>query len=172
MRKPTAARVREFLHYDRDTGVFTWIKKPSQGVNVGDRAGSETQGYRNIKFGTVLYREHHLAWVYVYGVWPNRLDHKDLDGTHNWIGNLRECTHGQNSTNRNCRSDSSIGLKGVSPVLGSKTFRVRIQHGHKRIPVSGFGTAQLAHEFYCLAADMLHGEFANHGVHKCANRHA
>lgn len=45
----TAQRLRELLHYDADTGVFTWIVDRSPKTRRGDVAGSiYSNGYRMI----------------------------------------------------------------------------------------------------------------------------
>src|SRR6202035_4009666 len=85
----TAERLREFIHYDPLTGVFTWLvlpvcrgprfvgRGPNQ-VRVGGIAGcvSKSNGYRRIKIGGHPYCAHRLAWLYMTGTWPkDEIDH-------------------------------------------------------------------------------------------------
>lgn len=73
------ARLKELLHYDPISGVWTWRVSNTR-VRAGDRAGTVVaQGYRKIKLDGKKYFEHRLAWLYVLGRWPAKgLDHKNL----------------------------------------------------------------------------------------------
>lgn len=169
----TAEKLREVLHYDPETGIFTWLVSTSNRVKVGQRAGTLVKTARggprrNIKVLGRLYKEHHLAWLYVHGVWPEMLDHKDGNGTHNWIENLRPCTLGQNNANRKLDRRSNSGYKGVVLHKVSGRWRAYIRSNGNMTSLGYFDTPELAHAAYCKAADMLHGEFSNHGTHKCA----
>src|SRR5882762_1063268 len=95
----TQARLKELLTYDPETGWFR--NRNSRGrAACGERAGSPSgHGYRKVSLDYGKYYEHHLAWLYVYGVWPGELDHKDTDRSHNAIDNLRPTTRTQNNHN-------------------------------------------------------------------------
>src|SRR5690606_5927947 len=85
----TAARLRELLHYDPETGIFIWLPKPQSAFSksrhhkaaytryAGKVAGSlKKRGYCYIKIDGVMYGAHRLAWLYVHGCWPlNQIDH-------------------------------------------------------------------------------------------------
>lgn len=75
--------------------------------------------------------------------------------------NLRFCSREENVRNSKRQVCNTTGYKGVTAKRGK--FRARISYNRKRIFLGDFPTPELAHEMYCLAADMLHGEFANHG---------
>ncbi|WP_186269836.1 HNH endonuclease [Burkholderia gladioli] len=90
----------------------------------------------------------------------NRLDNRRV--------NLRVCTRSQNLWNARGMNGRS-GLKGVSWHATSKKWRARMttEKGvHRHLGV--FDTPELANEFYTLAVQMVHGEFAyqNGGDHQ------
>lgn len=113
----TAARLRELLHYDPETGVFTWRVNTSN-VKAGAIANSvHTNGY--IRFGVDGAKRyaHRLAWLYVHGEMPaHQIDHINGNRRDNRITNLRDVTRGVNMENqRRARSNNmSSGLLGVS----------------------------------------------------------
>jgi hypothetical protein len=164
----TAARLRELLHYDPETGVFTWRVRRRSGVKgrvaPGDIAGSlQSKGRDRLRIGIdyKVYRAHRLAWLYMTGEWPSRLvDHKDLNGLNNRWDNLRLATHSQNTTNSRVRSDSISGLKGVSFHKIKNRYQARIKVDRKTIRLGYFNTAEEAHAAYCDAAEHHFGEFA------------
>ena len=63
----TATQLREILHYDPETGGFTWLVKPRNNrTNIGAVAGTMrgTSG-RYIVIDRHGYRESRLAWLYM-----------------------------------------------------------------------------------------------------------
>lgn len=67
----TADDVRKILHYDAKTGIFTY-RASRKSVTAGKRAGSvEPNGYRFIGFRGERHPAQRLAWLYVYGEWPD-----------------------------------------------------------------------------------------------------
>lgn len=156
-------RVREVLDYNPETGVFTW-KISRKGAPFGKVAGSLGGGddglYWVICVDYERYYAHRLAWFYVYGVWPTRLDHKDTIKHHNAILNLREATTVQNSGNMRAHRKNKLGLKGVRLHSSGRYYQARIGVDHKDIHLGYFPTAEEAHEAYMVAAKKLHGDFA------------
>ena len=74
----TEARLKERLHYDPDTGIFTWLKMSRQPKRLGSVAGGRCDGYIQIYLDGLIYRAHRLAWLYMTGEWPvGYLDHKN-----------------------------------------------------------------------------------------------
>ncbi len=113
----TAARLRELLHYDPGTGVFTWLAKSHHRsrVQIGGVAGGlGAGGYWQIGIDMVLHKAHRLAWLHHYGEWPDGgLDHINRVTTDNRIANLRIASQSQNRQNTLTRRDSKSGIKGV-----------------------------------------------------------
>ena len=114
---PPLEELRENIDYNPDTGIFTWIKKPSIATKVGQEAGSVNKdGYICISFRNNLYYAHRLAYYMYYGIDPleKLVDHIDGDKSNNKINNLRLATKSQNGANRvNLPSNNTSGAIGV-----------------------------------------------------------
>lgn len=164
----TSDHLKELLHYDPDTGVFTWLKDRIAGKGNGyvrTPAGTvadapHPDGYRQIKIEGVRYLSHRLAFFYMTGEWPtDDVDHIDLNRTNNRWENIRPATRSQNKFNTLVRADSKTGVKGVSFHHGK--YRAMIMVEGERINLGiydGVGEAAMS---YALAAQELHGEYAN-----------
>ena len=118
----TQELLKEKLHYDKDTGIFTWTDSKLNNSKVrGKQAGNidKYNGYRRIAMKldgkARFFKAHRLAWLYVYGEFPKlTLDHINHDKTDNRISNLREVTQRENHRNRSMRKDNTSGYNGVS----------------------------------------------------------
>jgi hypothetical protein len=155
----TAARLREVLSYDPDTGIFTWMISTGPRAKVGAVAGTlGKDGYIRIKVDGRKYLAHRLARLYVFGVWPEAgVDHRDGVGSNNWIKNLRVATQALNMQNqRKARSNNKCGLLGVSPNGDLWKARIVVDGVHEYLGT--FGTPEQAHTAY-LAAKALHHPF-------------
>jgi hypothetical protein len=110
----TQEALKKALHYDPETGHFTWLIKSSPVRLPGTRAGgNDGKGY--VMIG--LYGKNHkagwLAWFYVHGVWPQMIDHINGNPSDNSIGNLREVTYSQNNWNKRISKRNTSGYVGV-----------------------------------------------------------
>ena len=110
------SQLKELLHYDPDTGIFTNLVTRNRGALIGNQAGYLTpKGYVSISIKRIKYQAHRLAWFYVYGVWPiKHLDHINRIKNDNCIFNLREATISQNHQNIQLQSNNTSGYKGIS----------------------------------------------------------
>lgn len=166
----TAEELRQVIHYDPDTGLFTWIKCPRSSILPGSPAASLGKaGYMNLQVNKRLYKAHRLAWLYMTGEWPkDTVDHINRVKSDNRWENLREATALQQIANRVCLRNSKAGLKGVSYAkdkYGAKKYRAIYYRGGRRQHLGYFLTAQEAHEAYCKRAAEMDGEYAvNAGV--------
>ncbi|WP_318761860.1 HNH endonuclease [Aminobacter niigataensis] len=149
--------LKELLHYDPKTGIFTSMVQRSV-QPAGAIAGTvDDDGYIRISIRGGKYRAHRLAFLYMTGSFPDReVDHRDRVRTNNAWSNLRTATPSQNGANK--ASSSSAGLKGVQSTKSA--FVARIKHNGVRKYLGSFQTAEQAHLAYCRAANDLHGEFA------------
>ncbi len=152
----TQDRIKEVMHYDPETGEFSWLKS-SGTMKKGSRAGADHhEGYRKIKLNRITYQAHRLAWLYVHGCWPREhVDHINGDKGDNRICNLREATMAQNKQNSHRpNSNNKIGLLGVSK--SGERFHAKITKFAKCIHIGSFDTAEQAHEAYLSAKRQMH----------------
>jgi hypothetical protein len=114
-RKLTHDRLKELLHYDPLTGWFTWCVEASM-MKIGQRAGGlHGFGYRTIGIDYNKYLEHHLAWFYMTGEWPEfEIDHNNRKRDDNRWSNLVDSTKSQNGHNKGLHPSSTTGFPGVS----------------------------------------------------------
>jgi hypothetical protein len=156
MSKIDSTRLKELLHYDPSSGVFTWIV-PKRGTKISKIAGCIFDGgYRKIKIDGKDYKAHRLAWLYVYGNWPiGQIDHKNLVKDDNRICNLRDVTASQNQQNQLlAMANNKLGVKGVSKKRNK--FRAAIGVGKKKIHIGTFDTIEDAKKAYEIEAAKLH----------------
>lgn len=147
----TQARLKELLHYNPETGLFTRVKALQKG-KIGSIAGYDRlNSYVKIGLDRKYYMAHRLAWFYMTGKWPNSLiDHINGIKNDNRWANLREATSQQNNWNKKVSRLNRTGLKGV--YLIRNKYRVYICLG-------SFSNKEEAKAAYNKAAEKLHGEF-------------
>jgi hypothetical protein len=158
---PTAEKLRELLHYDPLTGVFTRRVKTGgrYGADVGAVAGTLTDaGYLKVSVMSYQYRAQRLAWLYMTGEWPAAdVDHIDGDRTNNRWANLRDVSRSTNLQNkRAAQSNSKTGLLGACWATRDQRFIARIKADGRYISLGGFDTAEQAHAAYIDAKRRLH----------------
>ncbi|QIO01908.1 homing endonuclease [Salmonella phage falkor] len=134
----TQEELKEILDYDLETGIFTW--KPNSNKNkswntkhAGKPAGSKVSGYIRITINKSKYYAHRLAYLYVLGAIPAKIDHRDLDGTNNAWDNIRKASSSDNGANRNKRSDNTSGYKNISWHSLTNKWHVQVMKEGKSI---------------------------------------
>lgn len=159
-------RLRQTLHYDKDTGVFKWIRFAGPNAVAGRSAGNVgLNGYVRITVDRKSYLAHRLAWFYVTGSWPkNQVDHIDGTRSNNAFANLREATVSQNSCNSKAPRTNTSGFKGVSWSKISGKWHAYIKTGGKRMNLGLYEDIFEAARVVAEARTAVHGEYANHGV--------
>jgi HNH endonuclease len=160
----TQEELKSVLHYDSDTGLFTWKRNNHNRHRIGCRAGGfhKTTGYINIRINTFQYQAHRLVWFYVYGVWPIEVDHEDHDRANNKLNNLRATTHMSNGRNRSLNKNNKSGYNGVRMHKRSKKWSAYIRNDGKNIHLGSFflkGEAIEARR----KANIKYGYHENHG---------
>lgn len=121
----TQEQLKELLHYDPNTGVFTareaWgrYSRYPAGTRVGRPNGS---GYRQVYIGAAKksFKEHRLAVLYMTGEWPvGEVDHINRIKDDNRWSNLRVVTRAENRRN--------LGSSGVYETPGGRwTSRISV----------------------------------------------
>jgi hypothetical protein len=137
----TAERLREVLHYDHETGVFTWKVRVSIRIVVGKAAGVVgKRGYVIIGLDGGHHYAHRLAWLYMTGRWPDgEVDHEDRMRTNNRWKNLRAAPVGQNAHNSGQRKNNTSGVPGVSWDKKRGCWIAKICINRKQIYLGSFG---------------------------------
>jgi HNH endonuclease len=158
-----ARRKSEFadLDYNPLTGIFTWRVKVNSRAKYGAVAGCWSRGYWVIRVAGKLHGAHRLAWFFVYGKWPEQIDHINGIQSDNRIANLRLATTAQNAANMKRPKDNTTGFKGVSFKKGK--WRATIKHAGHQFQIGTFATPEEAHAAYVAASRRLFGEFARAG---------
>jgi len=154
----TQERLKQLLHYNPETGLFTRIDIESNRTDrLGKQPGSRnTKGHIQIRLDGTLYVAHRLAWLYMNGRFPvNQLDHIDGDKTNNKITNLREATNKQNQENVPLQVNNTSGYRGVSFDKRLKKFRAYVCHNRQQITLGLFDTSELATSAAQKARDQL-----------------
>lgn len=153
-------QLKSLLHYDSETGIFTWRVCLANAAPVGSVAGTiYKKGNRYITIRRKRYQAHRLAWLYVYGTWPSlEIDHRNLERDDNRIQNLREATNQGNSANRRVFKGKALP-KGVTARPDGR-YRARIRVDGKLIHLGYFNTPRAANAAYAVAAKKYFGDFA------------
>lgn len=106
----TQDALKELYTYNSETGVFT-------NRSSGNTASSavNAKGYKRIAIKGKRYTQHRLAWLYVYGIFPeSQIDHRDRDKGNNAIDNLRDISNQMNHKNMPMQSNNTSGYTGVT----------------------------------------------------------
>ena len=157
----TQSYLKSIMTYDAESGLFIWKvkrKKVKQGSVVGTNGGH----YLQCKIDGKTYRLHRLAWLYVYGYLPVRLDHIDGNKLNNSISNLREVSSSENSKNLKRAKNNTSGVTGVGWHKARSMWRAYIIVGGKQVHLGNFveySEAVNARK----NAEVLYGFHENHG---------
>lgn len=157
----TRERLRHFLIYDPETGVFT--RRISSGTaRSGDVAGcTRPDGYIYISVEGRQYLAHRLAWLDQHGYLPpDHTDHIDGDRRNNRIANLRPATCAENLRNSRTPVNNTSGAKGVYWSKKRRKWVAQIAYGRSVINLGGFTRKESAIAARRAAEAEFHGEFA------------
>lgn len=128
------------LYYDKNTGIFTYLKKVSNNTNIGDIAGSiHKTGYNVIIIAGRSYKSHRLAFLWMNGSFPKKdIDHINGNKLDNRWENIREATKSENNKNSPRRKDNKSGICGVYWNPLKEEWRATIYNNKKHILLGNF----------------------------------
>jgi len=152
----TQEKLKQHLHYDAETGVFTRKTKTANMVKIGEVAGSiHPNGRIYIRVLSTPILAHRLAWLYVYGEMPYMIDHINGNPADNRISNLRVCDRNMNLQNqRKAQKHNKLGLLGVSQKGNRYVAQISINNKIRYLGL--FKTPEEAHEAYVSHKRVLH----------------
>jgi hypothetical protein len=153
--------IKDYLIYNKDTGIFVWEKAPSTFIKSGTVAGHSNGSHLYIVFDYKPYALHNLAYFYMTGKFPAKgfqMDHINRIPTDNRWCNLRLSTKSQNLANQAHRSKNLF--KGITWGKRQKKWRAQLTYQGKGMYLGYYNTAHEAHLAYVKKAKELFGEFA------------
>lgn len=156
-RPMTQKRLMGMVHYNPETGRFR-VRKSGKPLGC-----TESDGYLMAQLGVKTYALHRLAWLYVYGVFPEGIiDHIDHDKHNNAIKNLRDATQLENCKNKTLAKNNTSGTVGVrwNKRLGKWTAAVKVDR--KNIHLGTFSSYEEAVAVR-QEANIKYGFHENHG---------
>jgi hypothetical protein len=152
--------IKEYLSYDPETGIFTWIKKPKYSrIEIGFIAGYQTHTHHiRIKYNRKLYQAHRLAWFFTYGVVPEfNIDHINENPSDNRICNLRLDSNKENEQNVSTpQANNKSGYRGVCWATKERKWVASIKLKGKTTRIGRYDTPEEAHAAYLCAKRELH----------------
>ena len=159
----TQARLKELLHYDPETGVFTW-RVDRGSAAAGSVAGGPNSKHLRWMIGINGLRRPRarLAWLYMTGQFPApglEIDHINRDSFDDRWSNLRVATRSQNLVNR-VLPRIRLLPRGVFRQTKCETYQASISVNGKSQYLGTFPTPEEAHAAYVAAAKRIYGEFA------------
>ena len=168
----TQAEVKDRLHYEPETGIFTWLKVGRNRSEHGKEAGYlDLGGYRIIRILGTNYWAHRLAFLYILGSIPEEVDHINRTKDDNRWSNLRPATRSSNTCNVVVRRDSSSGIKGLHIDVARQSVQGRVKLNYEIYTTcKSYGTTRTKQEaieevtaWLHTTREEIHGEFAHHG---------
>lgn len=155
-----AARLRELLTYHPDCGLFTWNLARGSRCKGCLAGNMNSSGAIQIQIDRQVYVAHRLAWLYVYGVFPDdEIDHENGVPADNRWTNLRPATHMQNCWNRKKSIANTSGFTGACWISAKEKWVAAIRAGGNKILIGYFDTPEEAGSAYAAKAKELFGEF-------------
>lgn len=140
MAELTQERLKQILRYDPETGTMYW----RSGRNFGQSAGSvDHKGYVHIRIFGKMYLRSRLVFLYMEGVWPKEVDHRNRCPIDDRWKNLRCGNRSRNMQNMSLPVSNVSGYKGVSR-RSSGRYRAYITVMYKKKMLGTFDTKEEA----------------------------
>lgn len=168
--------LKELLHYNPDTGIFTWKRRDRKWFKTvctwktfkkrfeGREAGAVcAQGYIVIRILSLEYKAHRLAFLYMEGNFPE-IDADHINGVRsdNTWTNIRRATRQENCRNMKRMKSNKTGIMGVFRYKNWDKYETYIRVKGKLIKLGWYD------DFFeaCCArksGELKYGFHANHG---------
>lgn len=152
------SELKKLIHYDSDTGVFTWLNRDIEyfkdqrscdiwntrynGATAGCVSKYGSNGrfklYSVIRVKGKQHLAHRLAFLYMNGESPVEVDHINGDGTDNRWCNLREVSHAENCRNTGLHKRNKSGMSGIHWCNRDRHWIVRISDNGRSICIGYF----------------------------------
>lgn len=173
----TQDQLKTLLHYDPDTGVFTWLPrdvtyfktpKSCKTWNTqfsGKVAGTvDKHGYVILSLYGKKHSAHRIAFLWLNGSFPtNQVDHiNHIRADNRWI-NLRAVTGLENMQNIRLSRKNTSGILGVSWRKDKNKWRSRIKLNGRERALGHFATIEEAAAARAKAS-VQYGFHPNHGT--------
>lgn len=130
----TQNELKELFDYNSETGIFIRKKRTAMRQKIGEIVGVNCRkGYLKCGIYNKEYYLHRLAWLYVYGYYPDKIDHINHNKKDNRILNLREVDNTENLRNMTRSKANTSGITGVSYSKREKKWVSQICYENKRI---------------------------------------
>lgn len=133
--------LRKQVHYDPETGEIRRIVKVINSTNIGEVVVGNVShyGYLRINILGKRYLQHRIAWLYMYGEYPDGdMDHINQVKTDNRICNLRKVTRSQNMQNTGKPKNNTSGTRGIWWRKDTKKWAVELCRDKKKFSVGCF----------------------------------
>jgi hypothetical protein len=158
----TAQRLRDLLHYNPETGIFTaradFVGKGCK-RRAGDAVGSKhNRGYWQIRLAHKRFLADRLAWLYMTVACPNQaIDHiNGVKADNRWV-NLRDVSQFVNMQNlKRGMGNSASGLLGVAWAARDAKWIAQINANGKHYHIGSYSTKEDAHIAYLSEKKRLH----------------
>lgn len=157
--KISRKELKKVLHYNPETGIFTWRVATARKITVGDRAGTITvHNARAIRVKNILKYEHHWAFFYMTGRFPKKqVDHINGDPSDNRFCNLRLVSASQNLFNTKIQKRNKTGVKGVWFDAPRQKYQVYVRINNRQIRLGWHDN------IFDAAASAISGRLKYHG---------
>jgi hypothetical protein len=146
MKTLTQERLKELIHYDPDTGVFSWRVDRGHNKTKGMIAGNcNTLGYIDISINDKHYYAHRIAFLYMEGFFPeNEVDHINRIRHDNKWRNLKHVSRQCNMRNQSLSKANTSGITGVTWHKGGHKWVSQIMVAQKNKYLGLFKTLKEA----------------------------
>jgi len=156
-RPMTQKRLKRFVSYNPKSGKF--YSRDSHKV-LGT---PNSEGYLLVQLGVKHYALHRLAWLYVYGKYPEGvIDHLDHNKKNNAIENLRDISQLENCKNQKLQTNNTSGFTGVHWHKRRKKWIADIKIDNKKKHLGCFDSIEEAVEVRRIANEKYNFH-ENHG---------